>query len=77
MSCMYNEIVISYASTNCCSSVVERKLTCVISEGWGKNILDFLCFMDSYGAFSTASWVKLTKLMKLKNEMPDSYFLKI
>lgn len=75
MSRMYNEIVIFYASTICCSSVVERKFTCVISEVWGKNILDFLCFIDSYMAFSTASWVD--KSNEIENEMPDSYFLKI
>lgn len=57
------------------SSVVQRKFTCVISEVWGKNILDFLCFMDSYRAFSTASWVD--KANEIENEMPDSYFLKI
>lgn len=71
MSCMYKEIVISHASTICCSSVVERKFTFVISEGWGNNILDFLCFMDSYRAGG------VDKSNEIEKQMLDSYFLKI
>lgn len=57
MFCMYNEFVIFYVSFNCCSSVVEWKLICVILEGWGKNILDFFCFMDLNKVFLNVLWV--------------------
>lgn len=57
MFCMYNEFVIFYVRINCCSSVVEWKFICVILEVWGKNILDFLCFIDLYMVFLIVLWV--------------------
>lgn len=75
MFCMYNEIVIFYVSIICCSSVVEWKFICVILEVWGKNILDFLCFIDLYMVFLIVLWVD--KFNEIENEMLDFWFLKI
>lgn len=46
---------------SCKYSVVERKFTCVISEGWGNNILDVLCFMDSYSVWGVDKSNEITK----------------